>query len=197
MNFDRLVARTRQLITHPRPAWEAIDGETLTSQEIYLEHVVILAAIPAVAAFVGYSVIGIGPFGHTFRVPVGIGLAHMLLGYLLTLGGVYLFALVIDGFAQKFEAPHDFVAALKLAGFAPTPAWLAGALNVIPSLWIIGVLLGIYSLYLLFVGLPILMKVPARQVMPYAVMVIVTAIVLPVVLRGVTDLILPAAVRGY
>lgn len=192
-----LVDRVKGLILQPKQEWVAIEAEPHGVQDLYTRYVMILAAIPPVSAFIGYSIVGIGVFGNTFRVPIGVGVTHMVVGYLLELGAVYLLALVINGFAQKFDAPRDFVAALKLAAFTPTPAWLAGIFSIIPSFWIIGVLLGLYSLYLLYVGLPILMQPPAEKSVPYTVVVLLTAIVIPVVLRGVTDLVLPAPVRGF
>jgi hypothetical protein len=192
-----LVERAKRLMLEPKQEWAAIEAEPHTTQDLYTRYVMILAAISPVAAFIGYSIVGIGAFGTTYRVPIGTGIAHMVLGYVMSLGAVYLLALVIDGFAQKFDAPKDFNAALKLAAYAPTPAWIAGVLNVIPSLWIIAVLVGLYSLYLLYVGLPILMRPPAAKTLPYAVVVLITAIVMPVVLRAVADLSLPAPVRGF
>ena len=192
-----LADRVKRLLLQPKEEWTAIEAESLSVQDLYTRYVMILAAIPPVAAFIGYSLVGIGAFGKTFRVPLGIGIAHMVVGYLLSLGAVYLLALVINGFAQKFDAPRDFLAALKLAAFTPTPAWLAGIFSIIPSLWIIGVLLGLYSLWLLYVGLPIVMRAPVEKLLTYRVVVLITALVLPVVLRGVTDLVLPAPVRGF
>jgi len=192
-----LVERAKAIIVQPAREWRVIEAEPHTLQELYTRYVMILAAIPPVSAFIGYCLVGVGHFGATFRVPIGTGIAHMIVSYLMSLGAVYLLALVIDGFAQKFDAPKDFNAAFKLAAFTPTPAWIAGILNVVPSLWIIGVLLGLYSLYLLFVGLPILMRPPAEKTLPYLVVVMIAAIVFPVVLRAVADLALPAPVRGF
>ena len=197
MNLAYLVERTRRLVEHPKQEWAAIEDEDLDKKEIFTRYVMILAAIPPVAGFIGYSIVGVGPFGHLVRVPLGIGIAHMITGYLLALGAVYLLALVINFFAQRFDAPEDFMSALKLAAFAPTPGWVAGVFNVIPSLWIIGVLLSLYGLYLIFVGLPILMRPPAEKFPPYLVVVLMTAIVLVAVLRLLNDLILPSQVRGF
>lgn len=197
MNLAHLVERTRRLVEHPKQEWAAIEEEDLDRKEIYTRYVMILAAIPPVAGFIGYAIVGVGPFGHTVRVPLGIAVAHMITGYLMALGAVYLLALVINFFAQRFDAPEDFLAALKLAAFAPTPGWVAGVFNVIPSLWIIGVLMSLYGLYLIFVGLPILMRPPAEKFPPYLVVVLMTAIVLVAVLRVVNDLMLPSQVRGF
>ncbi len=197
MKLTYLVDRVHRLVVQPRQEWAAIEEEEIDKKDLYTRYVMILAAIPPVAGFVGYSIVGVGALGHTVRVPLAMGIAHMIVGYLLALGAVYLLALVINFFAQRFDAPEDFMSALKLAAFAPAPGWVAGVLNVIPSLWIIGVLVSLYGLYLIFVGLPILMRPPAEKFPPYLVIVVMTAIVLVAVLRLLNDLMLPSQVRGF
>lgn len=197
MNLAYLVERVKRLVLQPKQEWTAIEEEDLAKKEIFTRYVMILAAIPPVAGFIGYSIVGVGAFGSTVRVPLATGIAHMITGYALALGAVYLLALVINFFAQRFDAPEDFMAALKLAAFAPAPGWAAGVFNIIPSLWIIGVLLSLYGLYLIYVGLPILMRPPPEKFPTYLVVVVMAAILLVAVLRLVNDLMLPTAIRGF
>jgi Yip1-like protein len=197
MNYDYLVERVKRLVVQPKQEWAAIDEEVMSKKDIYTRYVMILAAIPPVAGFIGYSVVGVGVFGRTFRVPLATGIAHMIVGYLLALGAVYLLALVINFFAQKFDAPEDFLAALKVAAFAPMPGWVAGVFNVIPALWIIGVLISLYGLYLIFVGLRMLMRPPPEKFPAYFVVVLMAAIFVVAVLRFANDLMLPSQVRGF
>jgi len=191
-----LVDRVKKIIVQPKQEWRVIDGESYTVQDLYLHYVMILAAIPAVASFIGWSLVGIGAFGSTFRVPIGAGVAHMVLGFLLSLGAVYVLALIIDAFAPKFEGQKNFMQALKVAAFSSTASWLAGVFYVVPALSILG-LLGLYSLYILFVGLPILMKTPEDKSLPYTVVVMVAVIVIVVVIRAVAALTIPGPVRGF
>jgi hypothetical protein len=192
-----LVERAKNLILQPRQEWQKIDAEPHTVQDLYTGYVMILAAIPAVCAFIGLSFIGIGVFGSTYRVPIASGVAHMVVGYLLSLGSVYVLALIIDALAPNFGSQKNFMQALKLAAFTPTAAWLAGVFNIIPSLSILGTLLALYSLYLLFVGLPILMKTPEDKTIPYIVVVLIAALVIFVVIGAVVGLTMPGPVRGF
>jgi len=194
--MNQLVERVKRIILEPRKEWPVIAAEEHTVQDIFTRYVMILAAIPAIASFIGWSIVGIGVFGKTYRVPLGAGLAHLILGYLLSLGAVYVIALVIDFFAGKFEGQQNFIQALKVAAYASTPSWLAGIFYVVPALGIFA-LLGIYSLWLLFVGLPALMKVPEDKALPYTVVVMVAVIVLVVVVRAVAALTIPGPVRGF
>ena len=192
-----LVDRARSLILQPGLEWKVIDAEPQTVQGLYTSYVMVLSAIPAICGFIGFSLVGVGEFGATYRVPMATGVAHMVVSYVMSLGCVYVLALVIDALAPGFGGEKSLIQALKVSAFTPTPLWLAGVFSVIPSLWIIGALLSIYSLYLLYVGLPILMKTPEDKAIACAVVVIMAAIVLVVVVKVVIDLTIPGPIRGY
>jgi hypothetical protein len=192
-----LVDRARSLILRPWLEWKVIDAEPQTVQGLYTHYVMVLSAIPAICGFIGFSLVGVGEFGATYRVPMAAGVAHMVVSYVMSLGCVYVLALVIDALAPGFAGEKSLIQALKVAAFTPTPLWLAGVFNIIPSLWIIGALLSFYSLYLLYVGLPILMKTPEDKTIACVVVVIMAAIVLVVVVKVVIDLTIPGPIRGY
>lgn len=192
-----LVERAKGILLKPRDEWAKIDTESHTVQGLYTQYVMILAAIPAVAAFVGFSFIGVSGFGYSYRVPVATGLAQMVLQYLLSLGAVYVMALVIDALAPSFAGTKSFAQALKVAAFFPTASWLAGIFYVIPALGILAIVGGLYSLYLLYLGLPLLMKAPEDKAVPYTVVVIIVAIVAMVIIGVISSLVVPGNVRGF
>ena len=192
-----LVDRVKKILVSPAKEWPVIAGESHTVAGLYTQYVMILAAIPAVASFIGFSVIGYSGFGATYRIPMAAGLANMILNYAMTLGSVYVIALVIDGLAPKFGGDKDFMQALKVAAFFPTAAWVAGIFSILPALAILAVLGSLYSLYLLYTGLALLMKVPEDKAIPYTVVVVLVAIVLMVVVAAVAALAIPARSRGF
>jgi hypothetical protein len=184
-------------VLKPKEEWQKVDGETHTVQDLYTRYVMILAAIPAVAAFIGFSFIGVSGFGVAYKIPIGTGLAQMVLQYLLSLGSVYVIALVIDALAPSFTGEKNFAQALKVAAFFPTAAWLAGIFYLVPQLGILAVVGALYSLYLLYLGLPLLMRVPEEKAIPYTVVVIIVAIVVTVVISVIAGLLVPSRVRGF
>ncbi|MCM2328135.1 MAG: YIP1 family protein [Lysobacter sp.] len=190
-----LVDRAKNLILTPAAEWDRISAETHTVQGLYTGWIMILAAIPAIAAFIGYSIIGIGVFGTSYRVPLVSGLSSAIATYLLTLGGVYVFALVIDALSPTFGGEKNFMQAFKVAAFAPVASWLAGVFSILPALSILG-LLGLYSLYLLYVGLPRLMKTPAEKALPYTVVAILVGIVISLIAGAVSAFMLPGRPPG-
>ena len=191
-----IVDRAKNLILTPAAEWDKIAGETHTVQGLYTGWIMILAAIPAIAAFVGFSIVGTGAFGFSYRVPVMSGIAHAITSYLLSLAMVYVFALVIDALSPTFGGQKDFAQAFKVAAFAPVASWLAGAFSILPALSILG-LLGLYSLYLLYLGLPRLMKTPQEKALPYTVVVILVGIVLSAIVATLSAFTMPGRPGGF
>ncbi len=187
-----IVERVKKLLLQPKQEWAVIAAEPQTVQGLFTGYVMILAAIPAVAQFIGWSFVGVAGF----RVPLAAGLAMLVVSYVLTLASVYVLALLIDALAPTFGGTKDFMQALKVAAFAPTASWLAGIFSIVPLLAILGIL-GLYSLYLLFLGLPMVMRVNEDKALPYTAMVIVAAIVLWVVIAALASLALPGTMRGF
>lgn len=192
-----VIERAKKLLLSPKAEWAVIDGETHTVQGLFTQYVMILAAIPAVASFIGYSLVGISGFGFSYRVPIGPGLAHMVLSYVMMVGAVYLLALVIDALAPTFGAQKNFNQALKLAAFAPTAAWVAGIFSIIPALAILTLLGSLYTLYLLFIGLPVLMRVPEDKTVPYFVVLLIAFLVIGFVIGMIAGMAIPSPVRGF
>jgi hypothetical protein len=191
-----IVDRAKNMIMKPKAEFQMIDGETHTVKDLYLNYIMILAAIPAVAAFIGFSIIGLGGVLSQYRIPIASGIAMMIVKYVLSLASVYVVALIVDALAPNFGSQKNFLQALKLVAFSMTAAWLAGIFSILPALSILG-LLGLYSLYVLFLGLPILMKTPEDKVIPYFVVILIAAVVVNVVIGALAALTIPGTLRGF
>jgi hypothetical protein len=85
---------------------------------------------------------------------------------------------------------------LKVAVYSYTPAWIAGALRIVPLLGIFAIFAALYGLYLLFLGLPRLMKCPEDKALGYTAVVVVCAIVLSVVVASIGGVIAGAGMIG-
>ena len=187
------VERARSLILHPTQEWDTIAEEPATVTQLFTGYVMILAAIPAISSFIGFSLVG----ASGVRVPVAYGVTHLVVGYVMTLAAVYAIALIIDGLAPHFGGQKNFLQALKVAAFAPTPAWLAGIFLAVPLLAILSLFASLYSFYLLFTGVPKLMKVPESQVVGYLAVILLCAIVLTVLVVLLRSLAIPGIFRGF
>jgi len=187
-----LVERVKRICLSPDSEWSAIDHEGATTASLVTGYVVPLAAVSAIAGFIGRSVIGISlPFvGTTYRVPFASGLVAAVLSVVLTAVGVVVCGMIIDALAPTFGAQKNSMQALKVAAYAPTPAWVAGVLQVFPVLGALAILGALYSLYLLYLGLPKLMKCPQEKALGYTVVTVLCFIVMGIVIGAVSTMFL-------
>jgi len=173
-----LVDRVKNILLNPRQEWAVIDAEPTVPVDLYKQYIMPLAAIGPVAGFIGSTVFGYRiPLMGTIRAPIGQAFASMVVTYLLTLGGVYVLALIIDALAPNFHGTKNQLQALKVAAYSSTASWVSGIFSLVPGLRWLGVL-GLYSLYLLYLGLPVLMKAPEDRALAYTILVILAALVL-------------------
>jgi hypothetical protein len=175
-----IIERAGGILLSPTAEWKAIEREH--SNLLLNGYVALLASIPALSGFIGFSAIGASvPRLGTVRVPVLSGLLAAVSSYLLAFVVVYLLAVIINVIAVRFEASRNFSAALKLAVYSYTPVWLSGVFLLVPGLRFLCVL-GVYGFYLLRRGLPVLMKTPEDRALRYAVTIFIIAFVIRLVI---------------
>ncbi len=173
-----LVERVKNILLKPNDEWNRIDVESTTVGDIYRSHVFPLAAIGPVCGLIGALVFGYGFFGVVYRPSAVSAVSNALVQYALTLGMVYVLALVIDALAPTFLGTRNQLQAFKVAAYSATASWLGGVFGLVPQLAILGALAGLYSLYLLYLGLPKLMKVAQEKAIGYIALIVLAAIVL-------------------
>lgn len=184
-----LTTRAKNIIVTPDTEWPVIAAETTPARDLILGYVLPLAAIGAIAAFIGGSIIGMSmPYVGTYRVPIVSGLVGVILALAMAVVGVFVLAFIIDALAPTFGAQKSQSQALKLAAYSYTPAWIAGIFQIFPVLAILALLGALYGFYLLYRGIPVLMKAPPEKAMPYTAVVVVAAVVLFFVLAMITGM---------
>lgn len=175
-----IVARVQSIILNPKEEWARIKAEPATVRDLFRSYIMILAAVPAVGQLLGHILVGRRlPMIGRYRGPIGSALANAILTYVLALAAVYLFALIINELAPSFASTKNMTAALKLAAYSMTPAWVAGILYIIPGLSSLVILASLYGLYLLYLGFATpMMETPKDKVPAYVGISFVVAVVL-------------------
>ena len=175
-----LMARAQGICLKPKEEWVKIQGESTPVKTLFLQYVIPLAAIPAVAQFIGYGLIGVRvPFFGNLRLPFGTAIVRALLMFVLTAAAAYVAGLIINALAPSFASKQNMEAAMKLAVYALTPSWIAGVLYIIPALSILVGLAGLYGLYILYLGFQApMMETPKEKVMSYFLVSLVVMVVL-------------------
>ncbi|HTT08091.1 MAG TPA: Yip1 family protein [Gammaproteobacteria bacterium] len=175
MNIDRI----KNILLQPVGEWQKIAAEPADMKSLYVNYAMILAAIPAIAGFIGSAIVGHAiPFaGTTIRLPIVTALGYAISEYILSLIGVYLVSLLVDALAPTFGGEKNQINALKLTIYSSTAGWLAGIFAILPGLQMLGIL-GLYGAYLFYTGLPVLMKCPSDKAAAYTVVSILAAALL-------------------
>ena len=192
-----LIERVQSILLRPKQTWPVIAAEPADVASIYSRYVVILAAIPAICAFVGWTLVGGGMFGVSYRLPIATGLVQMVVGYLLSLAIVYVLALIVNALAPTFGGTKDLVAALKVVAYGSTAGFLGGVFSLLPSLSWLGLLASFYSIYLIYTGLPVLMRCPPEKAGAYTAVVVVCTIIAMIVLGAVSSLFINHGPMGF
>jgi hypothetical protein len=198
-----LVERVKSILLKPRETWPVIEQESSSTGEIYSQYLIFLAAIPALAGFIGMSLIGIDSFGIGFRIPVMTGLANMVVGFVLSLVMVYVLAQIANALAPTFGGEKNSLNALKLIAFGATAGMVGGIFTLLPALSFLALLASLYSIYLIYTGIPVLMKAPQEKALGYTAVLIVCGIVAGVIMGAVSTLVtggmgsnLPGLIEG-
>ncbi len=185
-----LVQRVQDILLKPKDTWPVIAAEPGDTVSLYKDYLIFLALVPAVAGFIGMSLIGFGGFGFSMRVPLVSGLVNMVVGYALSLAMVFALGLIANALAPTFGGTKDPVSALKLVVYGSTAGFLGGVFSLIPAMGMIGLLASLYSIYLIFTGVPVLMKCPPEKAGAYTAVLIVCGIVAGIILAALSTMLL-------
>ena len=175
-----IVERAKRIIVSPKTEWDVIEREATPTQQLLVGYVLPLAAVAAIASFIG-SAIFAGMLGGVFGARVGIGgaLVGAIIAVIMAVVSVFVIGFIVDALAPTFGGQKNMNQAMKLVAYSYTPGWVFGILAIIPFLgWIAAVIGGLYGIYVMYLGLPKLMKSPQEKSVPYLIVVIVCAIVL-------------------
>jgi len=184
-----LIDRVKNIITRPNTEWDVIDAEQTDSNKIITGYVLPLAGAAAIAAFIGYALVGVNVFG--FRVTgVNWGLYYALNVLISAILSVFICSFIVDALAPSFGSEKNYVKSLKLVAYSFTPAWIGGLLAIFPPIAIVGVLLGIYGLYLMYIGIPKLKKTPADKHVGYFVVILIVTILVYILIGWILTRIL-------
>ena len=179
--FQEVLGRVVRLLTSPKAEWATIAAEPLDRRKLIMTYVAPLAAVPAAA-----TIIGPGLFG-----PMTLfgAISSAIASFVFSVVWVFVFAVIVAELAPSFGARRDADAAFKVAAFAPSAAWAAGAFHIVPALSILAFVGALYSLYLLYLGIPALMKPAADKAGVYTLAAIGVSILAMLVLGWILSIL--------
>lgn len=183
-----LVDRIKNIMLTPKAEWQVIQGEKMGVQDIYVQYLVLLAALPAVGQLL--SIERLGGFGFALRMAI--------ISYLASLLSAYVSSFVVDNLATNFSSTRNMNSAFKLVAYAITPILIAGVLAFLPGIGALASLAGaIYAIYLFYLGLPVLMGTPQDKVVPYMIVSFLVVLVVYFILGSILALLLGVSFLRY
>ncbi|MDJ0861876.1 MAG: Yip1 family protein [Gammaproteobacteria bacterium] len=155
------------LFSHPQQEWESIRDEPCTVTMCYVRHVLILAAVPAISAYIGAVQVGwsVGA-EETTKLTASSALPIAIAFYLAMLAAVYVVGRLIHWMSQTFGAQTTLAQSVVLVTYTGTPLFLVGIVALYPMPWVnmlFGIVALLYTVYLLYTGVPVVMKITKEQ----------------------------------
>lgn len=191
MDFNAIIERAKAILLKPKDTWGVIKEESTTVNEILMNYVIILAAVPVVAGFLGRFLFGVGvPFYGRYRPGFFSGIAWAIVSYILAIVGVFVAAKIVEALAPTFQAKKDDVSAFKVVAYSMTASWVGGILMIIPDLAPLVMIIGLYGFYLLYLGLPYLMECPSEKALGYTIISVIIIIIIMVIIGIISGAIL-------
>jgi len=184
-----LVERAKNIILKPSETWAEIKAEQISISDLYKSYAMILAAIPAIAQFIGSSIIGYSFMGTHLRIGFSSALGSAIVSYVLSLVGIYVVALIADALAPSFGSQKDITNAFKAVVYSMTPAWVAGVLYIVPNLSVLVLIAALYGIYLFYLGLPLMMDTPKEKALGYVIVVVVVTFVINLAIGAIAGAI--------
>lgn len=181
-----------RLLAHPVNGWVALREHHDRSGHGY-RHVLLLALIPVVSAYVGTTHIGwqVTP-GDAVRITERSALIIAAFYYAVIVIGVASIAYMIHWMAATYGGSQRFSRALVLASYIPTPLFLAGVMQLYPVLWlnlVINLPAVAYCVALLYTGIPVMMEIPQERGFLFSSAVLAVGLVALVAMLALTVLL--------
>jgi hypothetical protein len=192
-----LVDRAKKIIVSPKTEWDVIAAEATPNQQLIVGYVLPLAAVAAVAAFIGQVLVGVSvPFLGTVKTGFVAGIVGLVFTLVMAVVMVFVVGFIADALAPSFGGQKNLPQAVKVAAYSYTPVWIVGILAILPALTPLIFLAWLYTVYLMYLGLPKLMKAPQEKAVGYTVVVIIATIVIGFVIAAIGSLITAPAMMA-
>jgi Yip1 domain len=178
------------LFAHPEEEWKTIRKENCTIGKCYCSHVLLLAAIPPLAGYIGTTQVGWQVASReVHRLTPDSALWIAVLSYFTILVAVFSIGKMIHWMGQTYGAKQTLSQCIALAAYTATPLFLMGVMLLYPVLWL-NLLLGLpvlaYTVYLLYTGVPIVMGIPAERGFLFSTAVLAVGLVALVAVLAAT-----------
>ena len=183
------------LFSHPDREMQVINRENETISHHYTHHVLLMAAIPVICAFIGTTQIGwnFGD-GTILKLSWFTGLALAVLFYGVMLAGVAVMGRVIWWMARNYPQRPSLAHCMVFAGYVATPLFLSGLVALYPLVWLcalVGTVALFYTGYLLYLGIPSFLNINKEEGLSFSSSTLAIGVLVLEVLLALTNAAFP------
>lgn len=175
-----ILSHVKGTFFHPAEEWAEIRNEHISAVKCFLENALILAAIPAVCAYIGATLVGWDIGERSFKFTIESTIPLIICFYLASLAAVAILAKSIQWMAATYGTKQELSICVSLATSIATPLFLCGIFALAPVPWLIflsGLCAISYSVYLLYTGIPIVMNINQEKGFLFSSAVLTIALV--------------------
>jgi len=168
------------ILKDPKNEWALIEEEHYSAKTVFLTQISILAAIPAIALYIGVTQVGWSVAGQEpVRLASSSALGSAVLFYFAMWGAVAFIAACMHWMEKTYGGEVSLDECLVLTTVTATPLFLSGISFLLPILWLNVAVAGaalVYSVYLLYSGTSRVMKIDEDLAFMFASSVLTVAL---------------------
>jgi hypothetical protein len=168
------------ILKDPKNEWTLIEEEHYSAKTVFLTQISILAAIPAIALYIGVTQVGWSVAGQEpVRLASSSALGSAVLFYFAMWGAVAFIAACMHWMEKTYGGEVSLDECLVLTTVTATPLFLSGISFLLPILWLNVAVAGaalVYSVYLLYSGTSRVMKIDEDRAFMFASSVLTVAL---------------------
>jgi hypothetical protein len=168
------------ILKDPKNEWALIEEEHYSAKTVFLTQISILAAIPAIALYIGVTQVGWSVAGQEpVRLTSASALGSAVLFYFAMWGAVAFIAACMHWMEKTYGGEVSLDECLVLTTVTATPLFLSGISFLLPILWLNVAVAGValvYSVYLLYSGTSRVMKIDEDRAFMFASSVLTVAL---------------------
>jgi len=168
------------ILKDPKNEWALIEEEHYSAKTVFLTQISILAAIPAIALYIGVTQVGWSVAGQEpVRLASSSALGSAVLFYFAMWGAVAFIATCMHWMEKTYGGEVSLDECLVLTTVTATPLFLSGISFLLPILWLNVAVAGaalVYSVYLLYSGTSRVMKIDEDRAFMFASSVLTVAL---------------------
>ena len=182
-----LIERVKNILITPKTEWEVINGETATTQSLFMGYVLPLAIVAAVGSLLK-GLLFAGTFGLKYFIIAAV------IAFIASIVAFYVSVIIIDMLAPSFGSEKNMGKSAQLVAYSGTPSYVGGLLSFIPVIgWIVSIAAWVYGIYLMYLGIGPLKKTPEDKKVLYMIVSFVIMAALYFIVVAILGAVLFAA----